>query len=85
MAYKSNKAHYQIYEANDDRIVIEDIGPWDRYMTVTNAAESVIEELGKQYGGIGKRRVFYYDSEGEMTELLVKDGKFMGFAPVSQD
>jgi hypothetical protein len=81
MPYKSNHAHYQIFEANDERIVLEDIGPWDRYMTVTNAAESVIEELGNQYGGIGNRRVFYYDSEGVKTEILVKDGKFIGFAP----
>ena len=39
------KANYQIVETTDDYVLIEDIGPWDQYMSVTNAAESVVEEL----------------------------------------
>jgi len=27
------------------------------------------------------QRLLYYDSENELTELLHKDGKFVGFAP----
>ena len=77
----SPKAHYNLKEITPERIVLEDVGPWDRYMTITNAAESVVEELQQNYG-IDNRRVYYYDSESELTELLVKDGKFTGFAPI---
>lgn len=62
-------------------LVIRDIGPWDKHMTITNGAEDVVEQLvaeGKLPEG---RRLLYYDSEGELDEILVKDGKFAGFAP----
>lgn len=75
------KANYIVRERTAERIVLEDIGPWDRYMTITNAAETVIEEIELSYG-IGTRKVLYYDSDGELTELLVKNGRFAGFAPV---
>ena len=67
-----NIAHYEIVEATPTRIVIRDLGPWDKYMTITNAAEEVIEELRTTHGPIGNRRVFYYDSAGALDELLVK-------------
>lgn len=75
----SGQANYEIVEDTPARIVLRDLGPWDKYMTVTNAAESVIEELARRLGGIGDRRVFYYDSEGTLDELLVKDNVFAGF------
>lgn len=62
-------------------LVIRDIGPWDRYMTITNDAEHVVEELVSKGVLPAGRRLLYYDSEGELDELLVKDGKFAGFAP----
>ena len=78
MAFR--EANYEVVESTDERIVLRDIGPWDRYMTITNAAESVVAGLGD----IGSRRVFYYDSDSELTELLVRSGSFAGFAPVDQ-
>jgi hypothetical protein len=60
-------------------IVLEDLGPWDKYMTITNAAEEVVEELTKAGKIFEGRRLLYYDSEGELTELAHKDGKFVGF------
>ena len=30
------------------------------------------------------RRLFYYDSEDELTELLIKDGNFTGFVVAPQ-
>ena len=75
------KANYIVRERTEERIVLEDIGPWDRYMTITNAAETVIAEIERDYG-IGTRKVLYYDSDGELTELLVENGRFAGFAPV---
>jgi len=76
-----SQANYQILENTAEHIILQDMGPWDKYMTITNAAESVIASLSN----IGSRRVFYYDSEDVLTELLVKDGKFAGFAPVKEN
>ena len=70
-------ANYHIESETDRYIILRDDGPWDRFMTITNAAEDVIVELKYMLSG---RRVFYYDSEGELTELVVKDGRFAGFA-----
>ncbi len=76
---RDQKANYLVRERTSKRIVLEDIGPWDRYMSITNAAESVVE--AEVANGLGDRRLFYYDTDGELTELLVKDGRFAGFAP----
>ena len=61
-------------------LVLQDLGPWDQHLTITNDAENVVTglvALGKLTGG---RRLFYYDGEGELTELVVKDGRFSAFA-----
>lgn len=59
-----------------DRLVIRDLGPWDRHPTVTNDAESVVRELEPILSG---RRLFYYDSTGQLDELVIRDGHFAGF------
>ena len=62
-------------------LLIRDLGPWDKHMSITNGAEDVVRRLvaaGRLPEG---RRLFYYDSEGQLDEILVKDGKFAGFAP----
>ena len=61
-------------------LIITDIGG-PRCMTVTNNAEAVVEDLvsrGKLPPG---RRLMYYDSEGELDEIVVHDGAFAGFKP----
>ena len=78
------RANYIVAEddfCNKKPLVIRDVGPWDKHPTITNDAEKVVEDLvakGKLPEG---RRLFYYDSEYELGEILVKDGKFAGFAP----
>lgn len=71
-------ASYRIEEDTADKLVIRDLGPWDQHPTVTNDAEGVVYELGSQLRG---RRLFYYDSENNLDEILVKEGRFAGFAP----
>lgn len=72
--------NYETVDVNDQRILIRDLGPWDQYPTVTNNAEAVVQELVDVYGkDLCRRRLFYFDSEGDMDELLVKDGIFAGF------
>lgn len=78
MAMRSN---YDIEEDLPTHIVLNDCGPWDQYLTITNDAEGVIADL-KHTGRLAAgKRVFYYDSEGDFSELIIKDGKFAGFGP----
>lgn len=71
------ETNYKIIEETKDYILIKDIGPWDRYMTITNAAEEVVTELASTLAG---RRLEYIDSEGRRDQLLVRNGRFAGFA-----
>lgn len=64
-----------------DPLIIEDVGPWDRYKSVTNAAEEVVAELARDGYLPAGRQLLYYDSNGQLDEILVKDGVFAGFAP----
>lgn len=49
--------------------------------SVTNDADNVVADLVAAGRLPSDRRLFYYDSEGQLDELLVKDGRFAGFAP----
>lgn len=71
-----NRSRYELVESTPDRIVIRDIGPWDQFKTVTNDAENVVEDHASILHG---RRLFYYDSDGDLVELLVTRGHFVGF------
>lgn len=69
------------HESNDDVLVIEDLGPWNKHKTVTNGAEEVVAEL-YALGRLGTRRLFYYDSDGRRDQLTHNgSGVFTGFAP----
>jgi hypothetical protein len=79
---RGDRANY-IVVRNDPGgpLYIKDVGPWDQYKSVTNAAEVVIEELyasGKLWHG---RRLLYFDSEGELDEIVHDKGRFARFAP----
>jgi len=76
--------YFTEHSALDNRIVLTDLGPWDRYPTLTNGIDEVIGQLSK----IGMlrldTRLLYYDSEKELTEV-VRDpdtGAFVGFRAV---
>lgn len=71
-------ANWKIVEDAKDRVVLQDVGPWDRFPTITNDADEVVRQIAP---GLHGRRLFYFDSEGQMDELIVKDGVFAGFAP----
>lgn len=79
-------ASYRIVvsESTPERLVIKDVGPWDRYFTVTNDAENVVQELVRDGQLPAGRRLFYYDSQNDFDEILVVNGKFSGFRPVER-
>ncbi|MGH7198870.1 MAG: hypothetical protein ACREH5_09065 [Candidatus Omnitrophota bacterium] len=76
-------ANFVVREVHADRVIIQDIGPWDQHPSVTNDAEWVAHCMVQGTRGtvLGERRLFYYDSEGDLDELLVRAGRFDGFAP----
>lgn len=63
----------------DEPLVIKDMGPWTKYMSVTNGAERVVEELYSRGLLPPNRRLLYFDTEGQLDEIVVKDGKFVKF------
>lgn len=76
------RSNYVVEVCNIHKIIIRDVGPWDQYMSVTNDAENVIIDLAEKLKGLGNRRVFYYDSEGDYSELQHNGEYFTGFGPV---
>lgn len=70
--------NYSIEKDHADYLILRDLGPWDNHMTITNAAKDVVEGV---LHVLGDRRLYYYDSEGSLGELLIKDNEFNGFAP----
>lgn len=72
-------AKYRIEERTSEMIVIRDVGR--DCMSVTNDAEAVVLELQRN-GMLDGRRLFYYDSEGQLDELEHDgNGVFRGYAP----
>lgn len=60
-------------------VVLRDIGPHDQFKTITNAADEVVSELwraGKLKNG---QRLFYFDSMGDLDELVIEGGRFVDF------
>lgn len=73
------RARYIIDKEDEKTVVIADVGTTQ--MSVTNDAEAVVRDLHER-GALRGRRLFYYDSEGRLDEL-VHDGRgvFVNFAP----
>ena len=77
----NREANYIIVGEDQNMLVIRDVGPWDQHPSVTNDAENVVLELAGQNLLQPGRRLLYYDSDGRLDEMLIKDGVFLGFAP----
>lgn len=74
--------HANFIIVNDSRtaLTILDLGPHNKHPTITNDVEWVVEQLTHRLSG---RKLFYYDSENQLDEILVKNGKFASFGPGS--
>lgn len=72
------RSNYAVLDETDDSLTLMDCGPWDQHPTITNDAEFVVADLVDR---LGSRKLFYIDSLGDRTELLIKDNRFAGFAP----
>jgi hypothetical protein len=72
-------ANFRISHRNPASIDIIDVGPWDKYFTVTNDAEHVIETLIMTWGLTADQRVFCVDSDNSYGELCHDGKEFTGF------
>lgn len=74
----NNTPRFKVVEETNECVLILDLGPWDQHRTITNGAEAVVLAMAPSLAG---RRLEYIDSEGQRDQLLVRDGRFAGFAP----
>jgi hypothetical protein len=79
----SNNSVYEVVcdESTEDRLVIRDVGDHRQVLTITNDAERVVDELRSMGALPPGRRLFYYDSQGELDEIVVNDHGFVCFGP----
>jgi hypothetical protein len=70
-------ANYSIVLQATHYLILQDMGPWSQHPTITNDAEWVVEQVAAQLDG---RMLLYFDSEGWLDQIQVKEGKFVGFA-----
>ncbi|ETS32002.1 hypothetical protein PTE_01758 [Photorhabdus khanii NC19] len=76
------RASFEVALQTDTHLVLIDL---DQEASVTNDAEAVIAWLAANLGGgIGKRKVYYRDTDGRFDEIKVNAGAFAGFAPCSE-
>jgi hypothetical protein len=75
------KARFELVSSGAESVTIRDIGHRDGHPTITNDAEAVVEYLVFYRVLPPGRRLFYFDSEGQLDEIKVEDGRFAGFAP----
>ena len=77
---QSLRSHFSVH-ANIEGfpLIIKDEGPWDKFMTVTNDVDNVVEYLFDQGLLTEGRPLYYFDSEGSMDEILIEDRRVMGF------
>lgn len=77
--FTDNHANFKIVQNLPDRLVILDLGGG---MSITNDAEWVVSQLvDESFPGPKNRRLFYYDSVGDLDELVIVMGKFYAFEP----
>lgn len=74
--------NFEVVKSAPEYVLIRDLGPWDKHRSITNGAEEAVKAVHAIYNLCGKR-LGYYDSEGELGELLHDGaGKFTGYGPM---
>lgn len=72
---------YEVRRDESDAIWIEDLSNSVGCMSVTNAAEEVIQDLIANGLLSPGKRVYYTDTDGNIDELCHNGVAFTGFAP----
>lgn len=83
---RRNSASYEYVSITDDIITIRDL---DGLVSVTNDAENVVKEVIRCRGERNDKgkpwRIQYYDTMGNLDELMHEEGSFRGFRPVQTE
>jgi hypothetical protein len=66
-------------------LVIRDLGGELGCMSVTNDAESVVEYLYSEGDLTDDRKLYYYDTEGDLDEIVHEKGQFVRFNIIRDD
>lgn len=74
------RARYEIVRNEPWAITIRDVGHAET-TSVTNDAEAVVEDLVRRGVLHNAKRLFYFDSDDNLDEILHAEGAFVGFAP----
>lgn len=79
-------ARFEIVDrlSTEEFLVIRDLGPWHRFLTVTNDVENVVAKLIADAKLPGERRLLYIDSHGDLDEIAIEKGRFYKFMPIGQ-
>ncbi len=73
------RAWFATQQSTAHTLVIADVGDHRRAPTVTNDVEAVVRALHDRHA-LGARRLFYYDSAGDLDEIVHDGGgRFLGF------
>lgn len=82
-------AMYSVIISRTEFVLIKDVGPWDEFLTVTNAAESVIQELFAEGHLHFLPRLFYVDTDEQVDELRYSiegiKARFTGYGSILQE
>ena len=75
------RSNFTIISNAPEVIILQDLGPWDHFSTITNDAEAVVKYLFKSGQATGTKQIVYCDSDGENTKLNHDGiGNFTGFS-----
>ncbi|MCG7602129.1 hypothetical protein MHM84_20545 [Halomonas sp. McH1-25] len=71
------QAHYELVLVTDLFVLIRDRDDGGR--TITHDAQSVVARVDAALEGLGKRRLYYQDTDGRFDELSHREGTFLEF------
>ena len=74
------RANIDIVKKTDKFLLIRDLGPWDRFQTITNDAEGVVDFLLSNGELKVGQKLIYIDSECYYGELKFDATGFSGFS-----
>lgn len=83
---RTDSAYWEVVDVKRGKyLVLRDLGPWNHRKTITNDAESVVRLLVESRTLSPGQSLYYYDSAGELTELVVASGRLAGFGTPSPE
>ena len=76
MSIAMQNTTYEVLHVSETLILIRDL---DQGRTITNDADAVVQNVSASLKGIGRRRLFYRDTDGRFDELVTSAEQFKGF------